>query len=378
MLKIEQEILPLTGLRFVAAFYVFLFHIHIRWPLANDPFLNNILGQGAIGMSLFFMLSGFVLAYRYADGCSSLKNYLTNRFARIYPIYVAAALVTVPWIGISFGDGSWADLSRGIGQLGLLITANILLIQAWFQQFFSLWNNGASWSISVEAFCYLMLPFLLPQLKQLSAKGLCIAAAVCWFLAVFPGLAVALFNAPFNAIFYSMPIFRLPEFLIGVCMLLLIRRGHAYRLGVIVQAALIAILPIYIGIAGQWMPLYVGHNWVVLPVIAFAIFSLANSKGAIAALLSSSLFVWLGKISYCFYSFQALVILFLLYNHAEVVSTMPILANNYILAIVAFVLLVAISALGYYGIEEPARRWIRRTYRDDAPRSIEVAQNAAT
>lgn len=128
MLKVEQEILPLTGLRFVAAFYVFLFHIHIRWPLANDPFLNNILGQGAIGMSLFFMLSGFVLAYRYADGRTSLKDYLTNRFARIYPIYVAAALVTVPWIGISFGDGSWADLSRGIAQLGLLITANILLI----------------------------------------------------------------------------------------------------------------------------------------------------------------------------------------------------------------------------------------------------------
>jgi len=67
MLVSQKEILPLTGLRFVAAFYVFLFHIHIRWPLAGQPFLKNVLDQGAVGMSLFFVLSGFVLAYRYAD-----------------------------------------------------------------------------------------------------------------------------------------------------------------------------------------------------------------------------------------------------------------------------------------------------------------------
>jgi peptidoglycan/LPS O-acetylase OafA/YrhL len=49
-------------LRFFAALYVFIFHIHLRWPLAPEStFLSNLLGQGAIGMSLFFVLSGLVL-----------------------------------------------------------------------------------------------------------------------------------------------------------------------------------------------------------------------------------------------------------------------------------------------------------------------------
>ena len=100
-MKYEKEILSLTGLRFVAAFYVFLFHIHIRWPIADHPFAKKVLDQGAIGMSLFFILSGFILAYRYADGRSTLKDYLINRFARIYPICAVAALVTLPWIGIN-------------------------------------------------------------------------------------------------------------------------------------------------------------------------------------------------------------------------------------------------------------------------------------
>ena len=114
-------------------------------------------------MSLFFMLSGFVLAYRYADGRSTLKDYLINRFARIYPIYAVAALVTLPWIGINFVNSSLADTLKWIGQLALLVFSNIFLIQAWFLQYFSHWNDGGSWSISVEAFCYILLPFFLPR-----------------------------------------------------------------------------------------------------------------------------------------------------------------------------------------------------------------------
>jgi peptidoglycan/LPS O-acetylase OafA/YrhL len=48
-----SEIFPLTGLRFVAAFYVFLFHIQIRWPLVGRGALENLLAQGAVGMSFF-------------------------------------------------------------------------------------------------------------------------------------------------------------------------------------------------------------------------------------------------------------------------------------------------------------------------------------
>lgn len=377
-MKDEKEIFSLTGLRFVAAFYVFLFHIHIRWPISSHSLAKNVLDQGAIGMSLFFMLSGFVLAYRYADGRSTLKDYLINRFARIYPIYAVAALVTLPWIGINFVNSSLADTLKWIGQLALLVFSNIFLIQAWFLQYFSHWNDGGSWSISVEAFCYILLPFFLPSLLQASMKRLFVIAAVCWLLAVLPGLSAALFNGPSNGVFYSMPIFRLPEFLIGVCTYLAIRLGFKYRFGAVIQLAVLVTFFLYLGIAGPEMPLYVGHNWIALPVIAFMIFSLSNDRGLVASILASRVFVWLGKISYCFYSFQALIILLLIGYHDKLIQVAPALSNNKLLAIASLVVLVALSASGYYLIEEPARRWIRRYHKERAIRRVEPASHVSS
>lgn len=362
-MKDEKEILSLTGLRFVAAFYVFLFHIHIRWPISSHFFAKNVLDQGAIGMSLFFMLSGFVLAYRYADERATIKYYLINRFARIYPIYAVAALVTLPWLGINYVGNSLIDAIKCISQIMLLLVSNIFLIQAWFPQYFGFWNDGGSWSISVEAFCYILLPFLLPSLSKFSMKRLFLIGAVCWFLAVLPGLSAAMFSSPTNVVYYSMPIFRLPEFLIGTCTYLAIRLGFACRWGASLQVAILVVFLLYLGAAGAAMPLYVGHNWIALPVIAFIIFSLSNGKGLVAAILTSRAFVWLGKISYCFYSFQSLIILLLISHHDKLIQAVPALSNNKLLAITSLTVLVVLSASGYYLIEEPARQWIRRYHK---------------
>jgi len=355
-LKDEREILALTGLRFVAAFYVFIFHIHIRWPVTDNVFLRNVLGQGAIGMSLFFILSGFVLAHRYADGKTSTRAYLVNRFARIYPIYAVAALVTVPWIGLSFADRGIAEvLLQGF----LLVLANVFLIQAWFPQFFDYWNDGGSWSISVEAFCYVLLPLLLPLLVKLSAKRLFQVALVCYLLAAMPGLVGVIFpNAP-RAVYYSMPIYRLPEFLIGVCAYLAYRNRAQVPVRAWLQPAVLLLMVVYLGVFGPRIPNFVGHNWLVVPFIAWMIYTLASGGTALAALLATPLFVWLGKISYCFYSFQALVILTLISYHDRMVGALPLLANNLVFMLLALLVLTGIAAAGYALIEEPARRRIR-------------------
>lgn len=355
-----KEILPLTGLRFIAALYVFLFHIHLRWPLTYQRFLKNILDQGAIGMSIFFMLSGFVLAYRYGNKSISLKNYLINRFARIYPVYAVAAILTLPWIGIDFGNGLM-DISKGIVQMLLLVFANIVMIQAWFPQFFSLWNDGGSWSISVEAFCYLFLPFFLPWLMRLSPKQLYLMIFLCWVLATLPGLSAALFPNPYSGIFYSIPFYRLPEFLLGSCLCLAIRLKSFLILEKIgLQIIVLLIFWLYLGFCGSYMPLYVGHNWISVPIIAVIIFALAQNKGFITVLLSKPLLVWLGKISYCFYSFQVVILLFLASYHEKLIEICPMLANNRLLGAASLIVLILLSAAGYYLIEEPARKWIKQ------------------
>lgn len=355
----EGEILSLTGLRFVAALYVFIFHIHIRWPLTSNNFVSNIVGQGAVGMSLFFILSGFVLAYRYAGQSFTVSEYLKNRFARIYPIYFVAALITLPWLGFDIIGMSITDTVKAICKVVLIVTSNIFLVQAWFPQFFGYWNDGGSWSISVEAFCYLMLPLMLPYLLRASTEKLFLTIAICWVWATLPGISATLFDAPTNPVFYSMPVFRLPEFLVGVCSFLLIRRGFIYQHGVLAQIIVILFFLFYLGFVGSTMSNYVGHNWIVIPVVAFMIFSLSNNKGIISLILSSRIFVWLGKISYCFYSFQVFILLFMTTYHAKLVEIIPALSNNIILMVVSFFVLVAMSAAGYYFIEEPARKFIR-------------------
>ncbi len=77
-----NEILPLTSLRFFAALYVFIFHIHIRWSLICNKFLSNFFFEGGVGMSLFFILSGFILYYRYH------KTDFTQAETKTYIIYL--------------------------------------------------------------------------------------------------------------------------------------------------------------------------------------------------------------------------------------------------------------------------------------------------
>jgi peptidoglycan/LPS O-acetylase OafA/YrhL len=359
----EEEILPLTSLRFVAALYVFLFHIHIRWHLTSSRFASNLLDQGAIGMSLFFMLSGFVLAYRYRTGVASYRDYLLNRFARIYPVYAAAALVTVPWIGVSLTAGSPVGIGRGLGQLALLLVANVLLIQAWFPQMFPYWNDGASWSISTEAFFYALFPFALARLNGQPARRVAWVALAAYVLAVLPGLSWILFEPkPSHGIFYSMPIYRMPEFILGVCACLL--APQVWRIARGDGACLVAVLGLaaYLGVAGAWLPLYVGHNWVVLPVIALVLVTLGQSRGFLKRVLSWGPLVWAGKVSYCFYSFQPLVLLPLIEYREQLVRLVPWLRNNRALAVLAFVALLGISGLAHHLIEEPLRRFLRNRY----------------
>ncbi|GJH05046.1 acyltransferase [Paraburkholderia terrae] len=350
----RTEIAPLTGLRAVAAIYVFLFHIQIRWPFVHHPFAANLVGEGAVGMSIFFMLSGFVLAYQYANRSVSHREYAINRFARIYPVYALCAVLSLPWIGLSIHDGT---VLRDAARIVILVIANVFVVQAWFPQFFQYWNDGGSWSIAVEAFCYALLPLILASLESASRRKLGMVAIASYFAAVLPGLTYALFeNSP--TIFYAMPIFRLPEFLIGVCVCLAVRRGHVvcwWAAAILVFACIW-----YLGTTPlEGTTIYVTHNWLVLPAIAAAICFLATSTGYASKMLASRIATFLGKISYCIYSLQIFIIMPLVHNHDRVVSRIPILGNNVILVCAAFALLIAGSALCHYLIEEPARRWIK-------------------
>ena len=92
----KNEIHGLTTFRFIAAFYVFIFHCNLRFKVDAPEIVSNFIHNGAIGMTFFFVLSGFVMSWSSRDGIKD--NYLRSRLARIYAAYLFMGLVSLPFI----------------------------------------------------------------------------------------------------------------------------------------------------------------------------------------------------------------------------------------------------------------------------------------
>lgn len=356
----QKEILQVTSLRFLAALHVFLFHLQIYWHISKIPGLGRFLTEGACSMGLFFILSGFVLGYRFHQGVHNYKSYAFSRFTRIYPVYFLAALVTIPWLIISLAPyGSNLIVLRYF----FVVFANIFMIQAWMPQLFTLWNGG-SWSISVEMFFYALFPFLVNQLKQLSNKQLAIALPVLYLTASMPGLSWVLFtNNANNIIFYAIPIFRVSEFIIGLICGLLFARGVRMPRPNLACFLFFMTGFCYLSLGPAFGFSFVTNNFMMVPIYAFLIISAASlSSGFFYELLTKKTLVYLGRISYSFYSFQALVLMTLLTNYNSIVAKFPSMASAYVLGIVSFVVLLAIASISYYFVENKFRNYLMNRF----------------
>jgi peptidoglycan/LPS O-acetylase OafA/YrhL len=151
---------PLTSLRFFFAFVVFFSHLKFLYHNSNPVFTAlhlNLLMDGHLGVSFFFILSGFILAYSYQDrmlsGEMTNRTFWVARLARIYPLHVVTLLLALPYslFGQVLPTEDWLPVLCG----------QITLTQSFVPRnaiFFSL--NIPAWSISAEAFFYLLFPFL--------------------------------------------------------------------------------------------------------------------------------------------------------------------------------------------------------------------------
>lgn len=164
----------LTGLRWIAALAVFAQHFMgimdckvIRGPV------------GGMAVSFFFVLSGFILVYVYKDRLSktTTPRFYFTRFARIWPLH-AVCLLLMAWLIPKFLPPTELPWLR--------VMSHWSLLQAWYPT--ANWigcYNGVAWSISAEAFFYLMFPLLL-----LGTSGKFWIKYACLFAATFVAMIV--------------------------------------------------------------------------------------------------------------------------------------------------------------------------------------------
>lgn len=336
----------LTGVRIFAAYYVVTLHTGAGYARRHHapPILLHFLDNGYMAVSLFFVLSGFILAYTYssqvADG-SIKRRFWEARVARIYPVYLLSLLVMVPF---SMATTVWQ-------RAGVLTMVQTWIPGPWQPDLGSAWNFPA-WSLSVEAFFYLLFPFLLPHLHRMKTsvlRGLGIALMVL--------IAAGNLARPIEQWAQSpdawlrmmpMPFFRLPEFILGAAAgILFLRTGRLPRSGLTASVAAATSIALLCIVSGRWAS---------LAVVPFAVMiaGLAGQSGLLARLLSNRLLVLLGGASYSVYLLQLPVRSYTRLLAAKVLW-MPRGLDQFLSPI----LLLLVSLLVFLYWEEPARRALR-------------------
>ena len=304
-----SPIAPLTSLRFFAAFWVLLFHLRIHLADKQPFIFERILLGGPLAMTFFFVLSGFILvvASQGKEPWQDMSGYAWRRFARIYPVYLAYLLLF--WFIIGFAGNLGTKPLRAAVLLGF---TDLTLTNAWFPQaFLGGFGRDGTWSLSAEIFFYALFPFLLFHARQMSDRALVLA--VRWSIAfAVSGALLGKYLPPQGSIaetvYYSLPIFRLPEFAAGVFYAVWLLRDTARLPSGRKLAVLSAVLFAYGCLVAHVFP-YVAADFILIPFLLclFAYFMREEASWA-SRLLSSRPLVFLGEISFALYLVQIFTI----------------------------------------------------------------------
>lgn len=368
-----------TGLRFFAALGVVGYHFYCPPCEPNAPgFLGNLLRAGFTTVSLFFVLSGFILAYNYLDEqgrfIGTARDFYRARFARIYPIYLLALALDLPLFVRLL---SQAEPAAPPTEVARICAATLTLTQAWLEGGRPVWNTMA-WTLSAEAFFYALFPFLGVWLARQSSRRLLAVAVSAWVLGVAPFLAgalasglgaqdtssltVRLLTAWSQLPSQLVPLLRLPEFVLGLCLgLLFCRRtrqgSQSWRTaGLITTVATIAAVLILL----PPTPSAIIQMGALVPLFALCIWLLACGVAWSGLGLATRPLLRLGGASYALYLTHGSLMGFALALNTRTLA-LPHNAVALLLAPIA----VAGSILLFQLVEEPARNWLRK-----APRAV--------
>ncbi|MGE3142932.1 MAG: acyltransferase family protein [Hyphomonadaceae bacterium] len=359
-LPYPNELKALTSLRFFAAFWVLLYHFkdHLGFNLGQI----GLIADGWLGVDLFFMLSGFILAHVYLGqaerGRFRYAHFLQNRLARIYPMHLAALAAMLALYALAHATGA------GIGDPNAFrladLPAHLLLIHAWGATAQVGWNFP-SWSISAEWGAYLLFPLAAGlALRARTRPGLMLGAALALCLAayaVLDGLHAQLpfLGRGFAEMTAQIGLLRIvPTFFAGVC---LYAFGKARTLPARAAWPLALIAAGWIAIVSSFA-LWEGLAW---PALAALILALAETaRRGREGFMGARALVLLGAASYALYMIHLPIDI--VYFHAlEIVGIDANAGFPVRLAALAGVFIVAIAAslFAYAWFEEPARRWVR-------------------
>ncbi len=369
-----EKLPSLTGLRFLAAFSVFISHAAFFGGTAAGVDLSYLYPLGAMGVSFFFILSGFVLTYSSRKNDSTV-SFWKRRSLKIFPNHAAV------WLGIILMV-HFAGLTRM--PPGARITFsddlfNLFLVDTIIPRMPTGGGNGVAWSLTCEFVFYLLFPLLLPLVRRISVARLTFAATCClaaiWAV---PLASLALAGTPAGGplgqemsaaqlvLVYFWPLARIPEFVLGI----ILARLHLERptRSVGIPAAVLLLLASYtvgLTLAGPFQLVAVS----ALPLALIILAAAASDTRRRKTLLTTRASIFLGDISYAFYLIHFTALIAVMQFAGDKLG--PLLAVS-----CALVVSLALSAVLYLLVEKPVMRG--HTVRSRRRHSLSVSTPAST
>lgn len=149
----KNKLLSMDFLRGLACILVFITHVQLKYSY----------GFGAQGVSIFIILSGFLLAYNHADFTYpvSFKDatiFAIRRIKKLYPLHIVTTVMMISFF--AFGENKYE-----VKQIISRFLLNVVLLQEWIPiQDRSI--NPVSWYLCLMLFLYFVFPFVLRSTEK--------------------------------------------------------------------------------------------------------------------------------------------------------------------------------------------------------------------
>jgi peptidoglycan/LPS O-acetylase OafA/YrhL len=420
----RPDVPALTGLRFLAAFSVLLAHglsATVADNAAPQGAVYWLMQSSGLGMTLFFVLSGFVIHYNYSglvtDGrWRGMAAFFWARFARLYPLFLLMMLVYV--LVSQRHVAYWTGRPEQINAIFQALPYFLLSIQSWI---YKLIDGGSlidairggsppTWSISTEWFFYFAYPLIAWLILRARAPAIILLVVGLWcvlWTAFSTGLydrtaqidawAVGRFGPIAGVqnhedsfvrwLLYASPYLRIGEFILGALTAQLyvalqrreVARGENAFGGALFWAAALSVLLVTYVEYSPDVPMTIfrkmNMNFALAPSAALLVFCAARYQSAASRLLTSRPAIALGEASYSIYLVHSIVLISAVKLTGNVVHGT---AYNVAKLIVLMAIVVAISLLLYAYYEAPARSWLRRRWRGRPAPAVLAAQSPAS
>lgn len=311
-----QKLDTLTSLRFFAAAMIVLGHSHRLFGSMGLATTFSL----AQGVSFFFVLSGFILAYNYPvlATWADVGAFFKARIARIWPAHIAAiGLLILLTANLNVG-GLSREAAIFAGFANIFLLQSLIPLKDVFLAF-----NGVAWSISTEMFFYFAFPLLIAstyfQWKSKLSMLILIVMLHLWFAVAWAIPSdESVKTASLMGLIYVNPLVRLFEFFVGVLACTLFMRlkpriNYAVGYFTIVEIAIVMLTLFsmyfshravsFLGWHGEFANVIfyyltkVGSFWVFAPLIIIFAFG----KGLLSRVLSLKPMILLGEISFALY-----------------------------------------------------------------------------